>query len=333
MPPRRGHVNYALSGTVYKVDKAGNFTLLHQLSASDGQHPLGGLVKARDGAFYGTTNQFETPGRSAGGTIFRIDAAGSFARLHVFDIGREPRGELLQARDGLFYGTTQRGGAYQNGTIYRIDAAGNYTLLHDFGSDGGYGTTGGSPAAGLIQAGDGAFYGTAQSGGAPIEADRRGVIFKMDPAGKVGVLRTFYGGADGMTPSAALVQGRDGMLYGTALGGANGAGVAFRYDLTAPATLSRLGVYPTSVTGGDPLYGSSTGTVILDGVAPPGGAIVTLSSSKPRVASVPASVLVPEGWATANFTIATKATNRDTAVTIAATYRGATAQATVTVRR
>ncbi|MDP9373352.1 MAG: hypothetical protein M3Q65_13045 [Chloroflexota bacterium] len=325
-------------GTIYKVDKAGNFTLLHRLSNFDGQHPLTGLVQGTDGFFYGTTNEYQTPERSAGGTVFRIDAEGNFTLLHVFGTGRAPRGDLIQARDGLFYGTTESGGAYNSGTIYRIDAAGNYTLLHDFGFDGGYGTTGGSPVAGLIQASDGSFYGTAQYGGIPIDADRRGVIYKMDAAGKVGVLHTFYGGADystpgGTTPMAALVETRDGMLYGVALGGPSGSGVVFRYDLHAPAALSRLGVYPTRVIGGDALDGAPTANVILDAPAPPGGAVVKLTSSKPRVAGVPASVTVAEGWATANFTVATSDINRDTAVTISATYNGVTKQVTLTVLR
>jgi len=48
---------------------------------------------------------------------------------------------------------------------------------------------------------------------------------------------------------------------------------------------------PTSVLGG-PL-GSSTGTVTLNGPAPSGGALVSLSSSDAAV-TVPASVTVPE---------------------------------------
>jgi len=49
----------------------------------------------------------------------------------------------------------------------------------------------------------------------------------------------------------------------------------------------------------------ATGTVILASAAPPGGTAVNLHSSKPSIASVPASVTVPQGQISANFSITT----------------------------
>ncbi|HJV70571.1 choice-of-anchor tandem repeat GloVer-containing protein [Ideonella sp.] len=43
-------------------------------------------------------------------------------------------------------------------------------------------------------------------------------IFRMKPAGELKVLHSFTGSADGDSPSAALVEGRDGALYGTSRG-------------------------------------------------------------------------------------------------------------------
>ena len=58
---------------------------------------------------------------------------------------------------------------------------------------------------------------------------------------------------------------------------------------------------PQFVVGPSP----STGTVTLGAPAPAGGTVVNLSSSKTSVATVPASVTVPEGATSANFSIST----------------------------
>jgi uncharacterized delta-60 repeat protein/uncharacterized repeat protein (TIGR01451 family) len=61
---------------------------------------------------------------------------------------------------------------------------------------------------------------------------------------------------------------------------------------------------PSTVIGG---CQNSTGTVTLSGKASTGGVTVTLTSSDPSAASVPASVFVPEGSSTAAFNITTSA--------------------------
>ncbi len=61
---------------------------------------------------------------------------------------------------------------------------------------------------------------------------------------------------------------------------------------------------------------AATGTVVLASPAPAGGTVVNLKSSKPKTASVPASVTVPAGATTANFSIATAATTTNNFVVI-----------------
>ncbi len=90
--------------------------------------------------------------------------------------------------------------------------------------------------------------------------------------------------------------------------------------------LSSLTLNPTSVVGGN----SSQGTVTLSGAAPPGGAVVNLSSSNTTVATVPPSVTVLAGATSATFTVTTSAVAAPTSVTISATY-GSTQTATLTV--
>src|SRR5205814_5965468 len=63
----------------------------------------------------------------------------------------------------------------------------------------------------LIQATDGAFYGTTTRGGA---ADR-GTAFRMDTTGTVTILHSFGADSDdGTEPWAGLIQASDGNFYG-----------------------------------------------------------------------------------------------------------------------
>jgi hypothetical protein len=98
---------------------------------------------------------------------------------------------------------------------------------------------------------------------------------------------------------------------------------------SAPASvsLSSLSLNPASVIGGN----SSTGTVMLSGAAPAGGAQVALSSSNTTVAKVPASVTVAAGATSATFTVSTSAVATSTAVTVSAIYNGANKSASLTV--
>ena len=84
----------------------------------------------------------------------------------------------------------------------------------------------------------------------------------------------------------------------------SGGGVTRSAPLTlypALPALTALTVAPTSVVGG----ASATGTVTLASAAPAGGVGVNLGSNLPLTASVPASVTVPAGATSANFTVTT----------------------------
>ena len=195
-------------GTVFKMDSAGTLTTLHSFSAgSDGGSPYAGLIQASDGRFYGTTS---TGGAFGFGTVFKVDGAGTLTTLHGFSGGSDgglPYAGLIQASDGGFYGTTASGGASGAGTVFKVDGAGTLTTLHSFS----FGSDGGNPHAGLIQASDGSFYGTTWNGG----ASGAGTVFKVDGAGTLTTLHGFSGGSDGGNPEAGLIQASDGSFYGT----------------------------------------------------------------------------------------------------------------------
>ena len=147
-----------------------------------------------------------------------------------------------------------------------------YTVVHNFtGSDGD------APAAGLMQARDGNFYGTTFFGGSTFVVGGPtgfGVAYQLTPAGVYTVLHNFGTGGepatDGEDPSCQLIQGisPDDNLYGTATEGGTST-VGTIYSLTTSGTLTPLVQmvdpyeYPVGgllETSDGTLYGTASGT-------------------------------------------------------------------------
>ena len=201
--------------------------------------------------------------------------------------GAYPRASLIRGKDGNFYGTTLTGGANGYGVVFKISSSGALTTLYSFTN----GTDGANPLASLIQGKDGYFYGTTYNGG----ANGVGVVFKVSSSGALTPVYSFTGGADGAYLYAALIQGKDGNLYGTDyLSGANGVGVVFR--LTMPPIVHSFfqaqGPVGTTVT----LLGNNftETTHVLVG---------TLSASFAINSDTSLSVLIPTGALTSKITV------------------------------
>jgi len=154
-----------------------------------------------------------------------------------------------------------------------------FTRLFNFsGADG-------NTPYGLVQAADGSLYGTTAYGGTNTSCGGNGcgTVFKIALSGALTSLHSFDGTEDasGSLPTAALVQGTDGNLYGTTFaGGADsgctslhvvGCGTVFK--ITPSSTLTTLhsfagyptdGAYPEAglVEGAD---GSFYGTTYYGG--------------------------------------------------------------------
>lgn len=100
-------------GVVFQLTK-GKMTFHYSFNGtSDGSDPLGGLLQATDGNFYGVT----AVKGSADGTLYQLTPQGknkfSFSVLVPFDrltSGRYPQLTLLQHTSGLVYGDTWEGG-------------------------------------------------------------------------------------------------------------------------------------------------------------------------------------------------------------------------------
>ena len=91
----------------------------------------------------------------------------------------------------------------------------------------------------------------------------------------------------------------------------SGGGVTLSHPLTLYPSLpglTSMTVNPTNVVGG----ASATGTVRIASPAPPVGVAINLASNLPLTASVPASVTIPNGATSADFTIATRPSDTTT---------------------
>lgn len=267
------------SGNVFKIDASGLTTLYDfcaQSNCPDGQYPVSTLVLGRDGELYGTT-QNGGAFNSQYGTIFKITRDGTLTTLHSFNglDGVNPYGALLLAVNGEFYGTATAGGSGGGGTIFSINSNGTFNTLYNFCTQSGC-PDGQSPDGNLMQASDGYIYGTAHQGGNYTACVHTGcgTVFRISTSGTFNTLHVFDA-TDGRQPAAELVEGRNGLLYGsTAAGGANDDGTIYTlrsgtlatlYSFTGPEGFSPGGMilgsdgnfYGTTLGGGS----NSAGTV------------------------------------------------------------------------
>ncbi len=165
--------------TVFKITPGGIFTTLHFFAGApnDGAYSYAGVVQAKDGNFYGTTSE---GGAYNKGAVFRMTPGGTVTIIYSFCPGIDctdgisPKGDLIQASDGNFYGTTQYDGTRTDaGTVFKVTSGGTFTLLHSFQ---GSPNDGAHSQNGLVQATDGSFYGMTTDGG----SSNYGIVFRLD---------------------------------------------------------------------------------------------------------------------------------------------------------
>lgn len=250
---------------MFKITPSGVLTTLYsfcsKINCADGLNPIG-LVRARRRTFTGRNSS--TCQNAGCGTVFKITPSGTLTTLHSFCSqascadGAIPYGELVQATNGNFYGTTRQGGGNKIcdagagcGTVFKITGAGTLTTLYSFCSqtncdDGAFST------AGLVQATNGNLYGTTFLGGSNVciqlYAPGCGTAFKITLTGALSTLYRFCSQAkcaDGADPLAGTTQATDSNFYGTTSEGgnhgcndANGRGTLFK--ITPSGTLTTL---------------------------------------------------------------------------------------------
>jgi uncharacterized repeat protein (TIGR03803 family) len=275
-------------GTLFKITLGGTFSVVYTFDAAHGEAP-NGVIQGSDGNFYLTAYQ---GGTNNAGTVVKVTPNGSATVLYNFcsqtscTDGNLPFSALLQGPDGLFYGTTARGGTLNDGTVFTITSSGTLTILHSFDINDGY-----FPSAAVIQAADGNFYGTTFGGG----ANNLGTIFGITASGSFSLLHSFAG-SDGSRPQTSLLQKADGSFYGTTnVGGTNNFGTVFQLALQLVSTTTVLTSAPNPSYQGENV--TMTATVTAQNGSTPSGTVVFNSNG----AQIGSAQLDNSGVAVLNF--------------------------------
>ncbi|MGA7413417.1 MAG: choice-of-anchor tandem repeat GloVer-containing protein [Bryobacteraceae bacterium] len=252
------------AGVAFKVDRAGNETVLHTFTGgADGGYPSGSLMLDAAGNLYGTVGNGGNMSACGGfgcGVVFKLDTSGNETVLYNFTGGADgayPQGEVMRDWAGNLYSTTYGGGNLSAcngngcGVVFKLDKSGNETALHAFtGADGAY------PFVGVVSDELGNLYGTTQNGGdlSACLSQGCGVVFKLDRSGNETVLHTFTGGTDGAQSYGGVIRDWAGNLYGTTVeGGSANFGVVYTLDRTGKETT--LHSFPGAAGGSTPFAG------------------------------------------------------------------------------
>jgi uncharacterized repeat protein (TIGR03803 family) len=218
-------------GTVFKVDSAGNETVLYRFQGgSNGTNPVAGLVRDAAGNLYGTTQGNGFIGGDS--VVFKVDPSGNQTVLYVADTPQASALDSPLALDaqGNLYGMSPYSGdsscrkdGLGCGDLFRLSPSGEITVLHAFTP-----TEGVQPEGGVVLDSKGNLYGTANFGG-DLKCESLGygyfqagcgTIYKLDTSGNFSVLHTFTGRVDGSFPLGLIID-PEGNLYGIAQNGGN----------------------------------------------------------------------------------------------------------------
>jgi uncharacterized protein (TIGR03437 family) len=306
-------------GTIYKITSQGSFTTLYSFQGTDGAFPVGGLIQATDGNFYGLTTEGGTAGSCTGGcgTIFKITPAGMLTSLYSFNLtnGASPEYGLIQASDGNFYGTTRAGGqgcinpplVAGCGTIFKVTPQGAITVLYDTfppeaGTQNRYG-----PAPGpLIQAADGNLLGTVLVGG----SEGNGTVYELSLGLPPLILAPAIapdGIVNGASFQSGIAPGAWMTIKGTNLSSKTDTWNNAIVNGALPTTLDGVGV----MVGGQPAYIAYVSPTQINALAPsaPAGSLsVTVTgaggTSQPVTAQLQAEQPAFFQWG--NYAVATR---------------------------
>lgn len=288
------------------------YTFCAKPGCADGQNPPAGLIQATDGNFYGTTS---AGGYDLAGTIFRITPGGTLTTLYFFSgtAGVGPHAGLIQASDGNLYGTAG-GGAYGGGTVFQMTPSGTVTTLYSFCPQAGC-ADGTEPFGGLIQASDGALYGTTAAGGANLctfagFTGSCGTVFKLTLASSTPApaINQTGGVVNGASFQAGIAAGSWITILGTNLSSVT--------DTWANAIVN--GVLPISLdgvrvsVGGQPAYISYVSPTQINALAPNVGTgsvpvmVTNPSGTTPAITAI-AQAVQPAFflWPGSNYAVAT----------------------------
>ena len=220
---------YSSYGVVYKLDTAGNETVLHSFAGgtSDLCYPYQGVARDKSGTLYGTATGC---GANSYGGIYEIDTAGNETILHNFRYsldGAYPYyGSLRLTETGLLWGVCSEGGTYGYGTLYSHVPGNIFHVLHNFAGPPGDGAY---PYGTVARDGKRNSYGTTSAGGSN---DYYGTVWEVSSSGTETILYNGnYDTSDCAGFGGGVARTKDGLLYGLAeLGGSDYAGCLYQIN-------------------------------------------------------------------------------------------------------
>jgi uncharacterized repeat protein (TIGR03803 family) len=251
------------SGVMYYVDPTDDsYHKIHDFDNTNGSTPYGGLIQASNGKLYGMTYD---GGANGAGVLFSFDiSTNSYIVLYNFTLatGTNPYyGSLIEA-NGKLFGMTSEGGAHDGGVIFSYAIASNtYSDLYDF--DPASTGSGSNPYGSLMKGIDGKLYGMTMGGGTLYY----GIIFSFNITTNGFSKLHDFDNTHGGFPKGSLSQAHDGKLYGTTeLGGANGVGTVFKFDLDNNEYTDVFDFNGTT-TGSNPICDIFESTQIATGIS------------------------------------------------------------------
>jgi uncharacterized repeat protein (TIGR03803 family) len=192
------------------VTTGGVLSIIHHFPAGSrlqSPNPLlvyqGGLVGTTRGASIGRK------GPTIAATVFHAQPGSTVIWCQVGPNPGLVPNSLIIGADGDLYGTTDVVLGSGSETIFKISKTKPHTLteLYTFPTSG---SGGDDPAAGLVLAQDGNYYGTTLANTAP---GLGGTIFQMTPSAQVTFIYSF---AANISPDSSLIQDQNGNFYGAA---------------------------------------------------------------------------------------------------------------------
>ncbi len=237
--------------SVFKMSFGGTLTTV----AEGINGPTAGpLLQASDGNFYGATDALTS---TASGQIYRVTPDGQLTVLYTFPPGEGSFGGLVEATNGLIYGTS----VYPSqvcptpaGGVFSISLSGSFKTILTIPAC----YPPGGPFAGLLEASNGMLYASTSIAG----IYNNGSVFAINLEGGSFQNVADFNYTDGSSPGTegpALTQGSDGSLYGTTTsGGSGGGGTVFQFNLGLTPPLPRIRL-------AQPSSGTVGATVLLTG--------------------------------------------------------------------
>jgi uncharacterized repeat protein (TIGR03803 family) len=245
------------AGTLFRIHaSSGELQTLHHFILTEGARPRGALALGPDGLLYGAAT---ARGLAGCGSVFSVDPNPPHAIvfLHSFACGSGPEGTnpeggmvVLAGPGGepVIFGVAT---AFSNpgvSAVYRLSPGGPLTVLSTSSwSD--------RCSSQLRLASDGFIYGQCH-GNQPPDAGR---VFRVDPTSGTVTTVLRFGRQEGGRIPHALIEGRDGQLYGSMrFGGAQNRGSI--YQLSRDGDFRTLHAFTDGAAWWDPGLGPNSTT-------------------------------------------------------------------------